>query len=100
MIGQLQHLTNLQLKDCENLKQLPQSITSLFSLSILELSNYKFIQSLLATIGQLQHLTLLCLACENIKEIPQSIASLSSLLFFYLCGYKSIESLPTMIGQP
>jgi len=37
-IGELQHLTNLRLTNCENLKELLQSITSLFSLSMLDLS--------------------------------------------------------------
>jgi len=38
MIGQLQRLIELQLIGCENLKELPQSIASLFSLSMLDLS--------------------------------------------------------------
>jgi Leucine-rich repeat (LRR) protein len=36
-IGELKHLTKLWLQGCENLKELPQSIASLFSLSILHL---------------------------------------------------------------
>jgi len=38
IIGQLQHLTNLWLTNCENLKELPQSIASISSLSMLDLS--------------------------------------------------------------
>jgi Leucine-rich repeat (LRR) protein len=60
-IGELQHLTNLRLTNCENLKELLQSITSLFSLSMLDLCSYNSIESLLTTIGQLQHLTQLWL---------------------------------------
>jgi Leucine-rich repeat (LRR) protein len=37
-IRQLQHLTNLRLTNCENLQELPQSIASLSSLSMLDLS--------------------------------------------------------------
>jgi hypothetical protein len=36
-IGELKHLTKLWLQGCENLKEFPQSIASLFSLSILQL---------------------------------------------------------------
>jgi Leucine-rich repeat (LRR) protein len=56
-IGQLQHLTKLQLVACENLKELSQSIGNLFSLSMLDLSRCKSIESLPTMIGQLQHLT-------------------------------------------
>jgi Leucine-rich repeat (LRR) protein len=56
-IGQLQHLTQLQLVDCKTLKELPQSIGNLSSLSMLDLSHCKSIESLPTTIGQLQHLT-------------------------------------------
>ncbi len=84
-IGQLQHLTKLQLIDYGNLKQLPQIIASLSSLSMLDLSGYNSIESLPTTIGQLQHLTKLRLTnCENLKELFQSIASLSSLSMFNL----------------
>jgi hypothetical protein len=37
MIGQLQHLIELQLTCYENLNELPQSLPSLFSLSMLDL---------------------------------------------------------------
>jgi hypothetical protein len=39
MIGQLQHLIELQLTGYENLNEFPQSIRSLFSLSMLDLSS-------------------------------------------------------------
>jgi Leucine-rich repeat (LRR) protein len=51
MIGQLQNLTNLLLQGCENLKELPQSITSLSSLAMLDLSGYNSIESLPPTIS-------------------------------------------------
>jgi hypothetical protein len=47
---------------------------------MLDLSGYNSIESLLTTIGQLQHLTNLLLTnCENLNELPQSIANISSL---------------------
>ncbi len=80
MISQLQHLTKLLLTGCENLKEFHQSITSFYSLRMLNLSGYKSIESLPTTTGQLQHLTNLQLTnCENLQELPQCIASLSSL---------------------
>jgi Leucine-rich repeat (LRR) protein len=88
------------LKDCENLKELLQSIGNLSSLSMLDLSRCKSNESLATTIGQLQHLTHLWLEyCENLKELPQSIGNLSSLSMLYLFGCKSIKSLATTIGQ-
>jgi Leucine-rich repeat (LRR) protein len=71
LIGQLQHLTKLQLTNCQNFKQFPQNIASLSSLSMLDLSAYKSIESLPITINQLQHLTkLLFRRCENLKGLP------------------------------
>jgi Leucine-rich repeat (LRR) protein len=88
------------LVECENLKELPQNIGNLPSLSMLNLSNYRSIESLPTTIVQLQNLThLLLQGCENLQQLPQSIASLSSLAMLDLYGYNSIESLPIMINQ-
>jgi len=53
-IGQLQHLTQLRLVACENLKELPRGIGNHSSLSMLDLSRCKSIESLPTTIGQLQ----------------------------------------------
>jgi leucine-rich repeat protein SHOC2 len=87
------------LLDCENLKELPQSIARLSSLSILDLFGFKSIESLPTMIGQLQHLTEQWLTnCENLKELPQTIASLSSISTLDLFYYKSIEPIPTTIG--
>jgi Leucine-rich repeat (LRR) protein len=83
----LHHLTKLLLARCGNLKEFLQSITSLCSLWMLNLSSYNSIESLPTIIGQLQHLTNLWLTnCENLKELPQSIASISSLSMLDLSG--------------
>jgi leucine-rich repeat protein SHOC2 len=69
MIGQLQHLTQLWLVRSENLKELPQNIASLSSLSMFDLTICKYIESLWTPIGQSQHLTKLQLTnCENFKQ--------------------------------
>jgi Leucine-rich repeat (LRR) protein len=60
-ISDLKHLIELFLQGCENLKELPQTIGSIFSLSILDLFNCKFIESLPITIGELKHLIKLLL---------------------------------------
>jgi Leucine-rich repeat (LRR) protein len=66
----------------------------------LDICSYNSIESLPATIGQVQHLTELRLVgCGNRKEVLQSIASFFSLSMLDLFLCKSIESLPTMIGQ-
>jgi leucine-rich repeat protein SHOC2 len=60
--------------------ELPQSIGSISSLSILDLSYCKSIESLPTTLGDLKHLTkLMFQGCENFKELLQSIKSISSL---------------------
>jgi hypothetical protein len=70
-IGQLQHLTQVWLRKCENLKQLPLSIGSFSSLLMLDLFFCKSIESLPTMIGQLQHLAQLQLIhFENLKELP------------------------------
>jgi Leucine-rich repeat (LRR) protein len=77
-----------------------KTLQAFLSLSILHSSGCKSIESLLATIGQWQHLTKLCLQrCENFKELPHCIASLSSLSILDISRYNSIESLPTTIAQ-
>jgi hypothetical protein len=92
-------LIELQLTSYENLNELPQSIPSLFSLSMLDLCSYNSIESLLTTIGQLQHLTQLWLRrCESLKKL-QNIASLFSLSMLDLFGCNSIESISITIGE-
>jgi Leucine-rich repeat (LRR) protein len=65
---------------CENLKELPQTIGSISSLSILDLPYYKSIELLPKKIGNFKHLTKLKLVgCENLKELPQTIGNISLL---------------------
>jgi Leucine-rich repeat (LRR) protein len=62
-------LTKLLLGRCQNLKEVPQAIGSISSLSILDLSYYKSIESVPTTIGDLKHLIKLSLArFGNLKE--------------------------------
>jgi Leucine-rich repeat (LRR) protein len=87
------------LEGCENLKELPQTIGSISSLLILDLSGCKSIESL-PTIVDLKHLTELKLGgFENLKELPQTIENISSLSILDLFDCKSIESLPPTIGD-
>jgi Leucine-rich repeat (LRR) protein len=67
-------LMKLSFQGCENLKQVPQTIGSISSLSILNLFHCKSIESLPTTIVDLKHLTELWLGgCENLKEVLQTI---------------------------
>jgi hypothetical protein len=69
------------LHECEHFKELLQTIGSIFSLSILDLSYYKSIESLPPIIGDLKHLNKLLLGgCENLKKLFQTIGNISSLL--------------------
>jgi leucine-rich repeat protein SHOC2 len=88
------------LQGCENLKELPQTIGNISSLSILDLSYYKSTKSLPTALGDLKHLTKLCLqGCDNLKELAKTIQNISSLSIFYWSYCKSIESLPTTFGD-
>jgi hypothetical protein len=83
-IVHLKHLTWLCLQGCENLKELLETIGSVSSLSILDLSTCKSIESLQITIVDLKHLTELRLeGRENLMELPETIGSLSSLSILY-----------------
>jgi len=65
----LKQLTKLLLGRCQNLKEVPRAIGSISSLSILDLSYYKSIESVPTTIGDLKHLIKLLLArFGNLKE--------------------------------
>jgi leucine-rich repeat protein SHOC2 len=69
-------LTKLLLGGCENLKELPQTIGNISSLSISDLSYCKSIESLPTTLGDLEHLTELLLArFGKFKELLRSIGS-------------------------
>jgi Leucine-rich repeat (LRR) protein len=82
------------------MKELLQTIGSISSLSILDLSYCKFIESLSTIIGDLKHLIKLLLGgCEILKELPQTIATISPLLILDLFYCKSIESVPITIGD-
>jgi len=77
-------LIKLLLQRCENLKELPQKIGSISSLSILDLSYWKSIESLSTIIGDLKHLSKLLLGgCENLKELLRTIGNISSLSILY-----------------
>jgi Leucine-rich repeat (LRR) protein len=63
-------LTILLLEGCQNLKELPQSIGNISSLSILDLSYCKSIESLPTTLGDLEHLiNLLLIGFGKLKEL-------------------------------
>jgi hypothetical protein len=69
-------LTKLLLQGCENLKEVPQTIWSISSLSILDLSYCKSIESLPTTISDLKHLIKPLLAWFRIlKKLLRSIGS-------------------------
>jgi hypothetical protein len=85
-------LTKLKLQGCENLKELLQSIGNISSLSILDLSYCKSIESLPTTFVDLKHLTkLMFRGCENVGELVQTIRNISSLSILDLSYYNSID---------
>jgi len=65
---------------CANLKEFPETIGNLSSLSILNLTHCWSIALLPTTIDDLNHLTKLRLkGCVNLKELPKTTGGISSL---------------------
>jgi Leucine-rich repeat (LRR) protein len=70
IIGDLKHLTKLELGGCENIKEVRQTIGNISSLLILDLSYCKSIELVQTIIDDLKHLMELLLArFGNLKEL-------------------------------
>ncbi|KAG0568850.1 hypothetical protein KC19_6G049200 [Ceratodon purpureus] len=99
-IGNLKHLTKLNLEGCPSLKKLPQSISNLESLHELDLSGCESLKELPENIGNLKHLTRLNLSrCTSLEKLPQSISNLESLHELHLSECFRFKELPENIGN-
>ncbi|XP_056166363.1 disease resistance protein L6-like [Syzygium oleosum] len=95
-IGEMVSLTCLSLRDCHQLRKLPDSIGKLRSLLELDLAQTEII-GLPDSIGYLKNLEKMSLDFTPIRELPNSIGGLQSLLVLDLLGTK-ITELPASIG--
>ncbi|XP_039169747.1 disease resistance protein RPV1-like [Eucalyptus grandis] len=92
LTGSLSKLEILRASCCEYLAQLPESISSLVSLTQLDLSQ-SWIEELPESIGSLESLTQIDLSHSRIEELPASIGSLVLLIQMDL-SHSRIKELP------
>ncbi|KAG0612690.1 hypothetical protein M758_6G046000 [Ceratodon purpureus] len=99
-IGNLKHLTKLDLRRCRSLDKLPQSISNLEMLDELDLSSCDSLKELPENIGNLKHLTKLYLGrCTSLEKLPQGISNLEMLDQLELSVCVSLKELPENIGN-
>ena len=92
-------LQSLELRDCENLHHIQDSIGELTNLTRLWLECVQ-IEELPWEIGNLQSLRILALRnCGSLDRIPQSVGQLKSLKELDLHGCSALETLPGSIGD-
>ncbi|KMS97570.1 hypothetical protein BVRB_5g125940 [Beta vulgaris subsp. vulgaris] len=99
MIGELSDLTHLYFY-CSNLKCLPDTITRLSNLQLLELVDFDKLEELPENLGELESLTHLSLcSCEGIKSLPNSLANLTNLTTLDLQYCETLTELPPNLGE-
>jgi Leucine-rich repeat (LRR) protein len=88
-LGSFQKLRVLQIYECRELEQLPESIGKLCDLMELDLSRCGSLKSLPESIGKLKSLKILkIIGCISLEEIPAGVGKLSKLEYIYAreCG--------------
>jgi hypothetical protein len=93
-------LRHLDLRGCEQLSSLPESIGQLSALRHLDISGCSQLSSLPESIGQLSALQSLDLSwLSQLSSLPESIGQLSTLQHLDLSGCSRLSSLPESICQ-
>ncbi|XP_043697044.1 disease resistance protein RUN1-like [Telopea speciosissima] len=93
------HLERLDLRDCNSLDKLDESIRQLSKLKTLILSNCSSLKKFPESIGDLKCLVKLDLCGTQIEELSISISRLSSLKELILKQCSSLKKLPESIGD-
>jgi Leucine-rich repeat (LRR) protein len=99
---QLQHmkvLETLEICNCEDLTELPESmgsLTSLWSLKVWACSAIHELPESLGELQSLQHLTIWC--CDSLSSLPQSMGDLTSLQTLEIGWCDALEQLPECLG--
>ncbi|CAH1435643.1 unnamed protein product [Lactuca virosa] len=96
-IGNLQKLVSLDLRFCNKLKSLPQSMYSLRCLKRLDIQN-TVIEELSEDLGYLEALEILILKGTRVKHLPDSICKLKHLKTLLLEDCKALMKLPEDLG--
>ena len=98
--GNLSALTVLRISHCKLLVSLPDSLGQLTNLASLEVSYCKSLAAISRSIGCLRNLATLNLEqCKSLREVPASIGDLSALVSLNLRGCRSLRALPESIGS-
>ncbi|CAM6061062.1 unnamed protein product, partial [Sphagnum tenellum] len=90
----------LDLTQCQNLEEVPESISQLTALQEFDLNGCSKLKELPESIGQLKALEMCNFSgCSNLKKLPESIGQLNALQDLDLKGCSNLEKLPESIGQ-
>ncbi|KAH9323362.1 hypothetical protein KI387_018001, partial [Taxus chinensis] len=99
-VCRLSSLSKLSMEACDSLEFLPESFGLPSSLTYLSLGWCDSLKELPSTIGQLSSLQTLWLSgCSELKELPSTIGQLSSLQTLRLVDCWGLKKLPSTIGQ-
>ena len=91
IIANLHALTRLEITNCENLTELPDSIRTLRALTDLELNYCKKLKYVPASIGTLQALTYFSLnSCNYVTQLPDSIGALQALKYLSIYDFENL----------
>ncbi|KAG0586578.1 hypothetical protein KC19_2G101200 [Ceratodon purpureus] len=92
-------LKKLELRSCDSLKSLPDSIGQLTDLQHLDL--YECVELVTlpdAIVGLVSLKTLILDDCESLQQLPEEIGKLTSLETLRICLCRSLSNLPASIG--
>ncbi|XP_049936337.1 disease resistance protein RPV1-like [Nymphaea colorata] len=98
-VGCLKNLICLSMRDCYQLKELPNSICELSSLETLDLHRCSKVSALAMHVGDMESLKRLILDQTKIKTLPDSMRQLKKLNLLSLDGCRSLTELPEWIGS-
>ncbi|XP_056162434.1 disease resistance protein RPV1-like [Syzygium oleosum] len=98
-IGSLRKLETLDASYCKSLARIPSSIVSLMSLRNLLLNGCPCLREIPDSIGMLTSLTKLDLSNTRIEELPESIGSLRKLETLDASYCESLARIPSSIGS-
>ncbi|XP_059073613.1 protein SUPPRESSOR OF npr1-1, CONSTITUTIVE 1-like [Cryptomeria japonica] len=98
--GNLTTLRNINLGYCKQLSILPESLSHLIHLEVLNLLSCEMLSSLPVGFGNLSNLMNINLAsCKKLKLLPDSFNQLTYLKILDLSQYKTLSSLPSSFGN-
>uniref|UniRef100_A0A2P2IMS3 Uncharacterized protein MANES_05G169600 n=2 Tax=Rhizophora mucronata TaxID=61149 RepID=A0A2P2IMS3_RHIMU len=93
-------LSELTIDHCDDLTELPPTISQMQSLKTLSVTNCHSLRQLPANIGHLKFLQILRLyACPTLKMLPESICELERLKYLDISQCVNLTCLPEWIGK-